>query len=418
MITLAELIASDDPAGAVRLTREAVDLARKELPGERLAETLAEAAITLWNSQDRRGACESFGAAVTETLELETDPPSWKELFLPLLQVAIYFGSASHGSQAPAGFQPPVQGMFLGTEGIDVSRYYPAQKVYLQYWMAVFAEGVSSYTATEVWLGRATGLASKYPAGPNIFSSAGFWVAYPLRRDDFREAARLTLLMADTTPVAVPQTDRDGNPVQQFSVASLPVAKNVPLAMLVGLVPAAIRLASLRLRNAPLADLAMHVDSIEQRVSGRPGAELVMQAVRDAVLSSMSAAACNASAGQLMSRIETTAAAIIYLIGCAFKAPVVAAMSSQAWLARHISQMYASWPSIEDEILFPFLESYWHQQAIMNFQEFSCSQAVTLRKLSHAGKAPSGTRAKTLLKNMEGCMPTPLPHDLRSWLDS
>jgi hypothetical protein len=82
----------------------------------------------------------------------------------------------------------------------------------------VFGEGLREYSDVEVWFRGAMRLAEAFPLARSIYSYAGFWVAYPLRRDDYREAVRLTVLMADANPDSATQSDQAGNAVRQFAV--------------------------------------------------------------------------------------------------------------------------------------------------------------------------------------------------------
>ena len=86
-------------------------------------------------------------------------------------------------------------------------------------------------------------LAEIFPVAQSIYLYAGFWVAYPLRRNNFRETTRLTVLMTDKNPSAV-QSDQMGDAIQQSALPKELAGMRGPFAMIIGLVPAARRLAS------------------------------------------------------------------------------------------------------------------------------------------------------------------------------
>jgi hypothetical protein len=416
MITLAEFLGKEDPAKAVALTHEAVLLSRTVLLGERLAESCAEETIARWNANDRKGAFDSLQLAVRETLTAESDAITWKELFLSLFRVAIYFGSIAHKSRPPVNINAPTQGMFLGTDGLDTTKFYPAQKSYIQIWMAMFGEGLREYSAAEVWLQGAMQLAETYPVARSIYTYAGFWVAYPLRRNDFRAAVRLTVLMADANPDSAARSDQAGDSVQQFAVPKELTAAQGPFAVIIGLVPAALRLAFLRLLGSSDEDLASQIGAIEDGLAGRPEANLVSHALRDAVLSAMTSTDCYVRAGQFIPSMGTAAAGMIYMVGSALKARVPDALVSQTWLAQNLERFFAEYPSVQDELLVPFLETYWRRQVIANGHEFRSGASFTLRMINESGRSASGSRTKALLRSMDSCIPTALSNGSRSWL--
>jgi hypothetical protein len=417
MITLAEFVGTDDSARAVTLTHEAVLLSRSALIGERLAESCAEEGIARWNANDRTGAFDSLQLAVRETLAAESDATTWKELFLSLFRVAVYYGSIAHKSRPPVGIDAPTQGMFLGTDGLDTTRFNPAQKSYIQIWMAMFGEGLRRYSDVEVWLQAAMQFAEIYPAARSIYTYAGFWVAYPLRRDNFSEAMRFTVLMADANPNSAALSDQAGVAVQEVVVPEELVAARGPAAMIIGLVPAALRLVLLRLQGSSDEDLVSKIIAIENGLSGRPELNLISQALRDAVLSTMSATDCYLRAGRLIPE-RNTAAGMIYMVGSAFKARVTDALVPQTWLGQHLARFFAEFPSVQDELLFPFLETYWRRQVIASGHEFRSAASFTLRLIGESGTTSSGSRTKALLRNMDLCLPTTLSNESRSWLSS
>jgi hypothetical protein len=415
MITLAELVGPEDPAGAITLTHEAVLLSQNALMGERLAESYAEEAIAYWGAGDRKASFASLQLAVRETLKNESDTTTWKELFLSLFRVAISYGSIAHRSRPARGIEVPTQGMFLGTDGLDTTKFYPAQKSYIQIWMAMFGEGLREYSDVEVWFDGAMQLAETFPAARNIYTYAAFWVSYPLRRNDFQEAVHLTVLMADATPTS---TTEFGEPAQPFGTPEELADARRRTAPIIGLVPAALRLALLRLQGAGDDVLALHIGTIEEELAGRPGAALISRAFRDALLSTMPADDCYIRAGQLIGQIETTAAGIIYMVGSGLKARVPDALVPHTWLAQNLERFFVGYPSVHDEILIPFLETYWRTQVIANGHEFRSGSAFTLRSIAEAVGSASGSRAKTLLRNMDTCIPTRLSTDSRAWLTS
>ncbi len=416
MITLAEFLGKEDPARAVALTNEAVLLSRTALLGERLAESYAEEAIARWSANDRMGAFNSLQLAVRETLRAESDAITWKELFLSLFRVAIYYGSIAHKSRPPVDIDAPTQGMFLGTDGLDTTKFSPAQKSYIQIWMAMFGEGLRKYSDAEVWLRGAMQLAEKYPVARSIYTYAGFWVTYPLRRDDFGEAARFTVLMADANPASAVQSDQAGVATQQLTVPNELITSRGPFAMIIGLLPVALRLALLQLQGFSDEDLASKIGAIEGGLVGRPELNLVSHALHDAILSTMTATDCYVRAGQLIPPMETTAAGMIYMVGSALKARVPDALVPQTWLAQKLERLFAEFPSVQEELLFPFLEIYWRRQVIASGHEFRSGASFTLQMISEAGRAASCSRTKALLRNMDLCIPTTLSNDSRNWL--
>jgi hypothetical protein len=417
MITLAEWVGAEDPVRAVELTREAVSLSRTALAGERVAESCGEEAIALWGANDRKGAFDALQVAVRETLAVESDTTNWKELFLTMFRVAVYYGSIAHKSHPPQNVDAPTQGMFLGTDGLDTTRFSPAQKSYIQIWMAMFGEGLREYADTEVWLRGAMGLAETLPPARSIYTYAGFWGAYPLRRDDFQEAMLWAMLMADATPAGA-QPEQPGDASQQFAMPNAMTALQGPFAMIIGLLPAAVRLALLRLQGASDEDLVSRIGAIEDGLVGRSERDLISQALGDALVSAMAAGDCYVRAGQLIPPMATSAAGMIYMVGSALKARVPDALVPQTWLGQNVEHFFAQFPSVQDELLFPFLETYWRRQVIANGHEFRSPAAFTLRLIDEAARSAPGLRTKRLLRSMDQCIPTTLSNVSRSWLAS
>jgi hypothetical protein len=222
--------------------------------------------------------------------------------------------------------------------------------------------------------------------------------------------------MADANPDSAARSDQAGDAVQQFAVPTELTAAQGPFAMIIGLVPAAMRLALLRLKGSSDEDLASEIGVIEDGLAGRPEVDLISQALRDTVLSAMAATDCYARAGQLIPSMGTAAAGMIYMVGSALKARVPDALVPQAWLAQNLERFFAEYPSVQDELLFPFLETYWRRQVIANGHEFRSGASFTLRMVSEAARATSSFRTKALLRNMDSCIPTTLSSDSRNWL--
>jgi hypothetical protein len=170
------------------------------------------------------------------------------------------------------------------------------------------------------------------------------------------------------------------------------------------------------LQGASDEDLASQIAAIEDGLAGRPDANLVSQALREAVLSAMTATDCYVRAGQLIPSMGTAAAGMIYMVGSALKARVPDALVPQTWLAQNIERFFAEYPSVQDELLFPFLETYWRRQVSANGQEFRSGASFSLRMIIEAARAASGSRTKELLRNMDSCIPTTLSSDSRNWL--
>lgn len=154
------------------------------------------------------------------------------------------------------------------------------------------------------------------------------------------------------------------------------------------------------------------------RVLRTSQATLISQALRDAMSPTMSANDCYIRAGELIPQSATTSAGMIYMVGSALKARVPNALVSHIWLAQNLERFFAGYPSIQDEILVPFLETYWRRQVIANGHEFQSGSAFTFRSIAEAVGSAPGSRAKTLLRTMDVCIPTTLTPDSRSWLTS
>jgi hypothetical protein len=114
----------------------------------------------------------------------------------------------------------------------------------------------------------------------------------------------------------------------------------------------------------------------------------------------------------------TAAAGMIYMVGSALKARVPDALVPQTWLVQNLERFFAEYPSVQDELLFPFLDTYWRRQVIANGHEFRSGASFTLRMIGESGRSASGSRTKALLRNMDSCIPTTLSNSDRSWLSS
>jgi hypothetical protein len=162
----------------------------------------------------------------------------------------------------------------------------------------------------------------------------------------------------------------------------------------------------------------LRIGAIEDGLAGRPERDLISQALRDALVSAMAAGDCYVRAGQLIPPMATSAAGMIYMVGSALKARVPDALVPQTWLGQNVEHFFAQFPSVQDELLFPFLETYWRRQVIANGHEFRSPAAFTLRLIDEAARSAPGLRTKRLLRSMDQCIPTTLSNVSRSWLAS
>jgi hypothetical protein len=105
-------------------------------------------------------------------------------------------------------------------------------------------------------------------------------------------------------------------------------------------------------------------------------------------------------------------------VGTVLKARVPDALVPQTWLGQHLAHFFTQFPSVQDELLFPFLETYWRRKVIASGHEFRSAPPFTLRLIGEPGTAPSGSRTKALLRSMDLCIPTTLSNESRSWLSS
>lgn len=420
LITLAELVRDKEPKSAVEYLKEAVGLSRAELPEvNRLIEALAEYALGLWELGDPETAFDACEEAVRLLYQSDEADPYWNKLFLAILELVWYLSSIAFFKKPPdvPNYQPPRQGAFLGLDQIDVRKFLPAQKGFLKMKMAMFAEGIGRTPNAGKWALEALSIADETPGARTIYSLAWLAIVPEILQNDFKKAAQLALLMADSRSPSAAELEQGGykepGAKQQMQEFLNSPQKSMTATIFLGLA-AACRLATLKLTGATDADIS---GAIEDIVKSKPE-DLRIQNIATALKASFLE---EHDWRELRARgraVINTEAAIgfVYYVGSALKRPLAQALNMQVWLADKGTKLSGGFPSLQSRFLWPFFGAFWSHVVATEAEQFRTAEKYTRSRVDDFAMDVSLHGVKRLLESMAFCLGVDLSDEAKEWL--
>jgi len=423
-ITLAEIRGKASPGDALGLVREAVEVSRKELEPERLAEAYAEEVIANWNLGDKEGAFQSLSLAIHTLLSIDTGSITWKQCFAGLFQMAFYYSSRACDLKVSTEVSEPTQGAFLGLDNFNISAVNASQRVIIQARMSMFAEGIGATDEAGQWFDRALSLLEEIPEAKAIRMHAGLGIAPALLAGDVVKAIRLGLMMADAeikSALALEHVQQLPDTEKQavLEITARGATIQAPFALFRFMTPIAAQLATAKLNGAPPDHLQQTTDQVFQALKDRPERQHIFSALQTAILEGKDWDSLHQVASTLVPQTNTLAAGMIYMIGAALHGPISASFGLQVWLARHVEKLFVDLPSIQSKIFYPFLESYWKKAVDAQAHSFRTAQAYTRKAILDARSGDNPRLwARILLRRMTFCLYGSTPEQVAGWLNS
>jgi tetratricopeptide (TPR) repeat protein len=424
LITLAEIRGKESPGDALGLVKEAVEVSRKWLEPERLAEVYAEEAIANWNLGDREGAFQSLSLAIHTLLPLNTGSVTWKQCFAGLFQMAFCYSSRACDLKLPTEVSEPTQGAFLGLDNFNISAVNGPQRVIIQARLSMFAEGIGATDEAGQWFDRALSLLEEIPEARAIRMHAGLGIAPALLAGDVVKAIRLGLMMADAEIKSalalehvqqLPDTEKQA--VLEMTARGATI--QAPFAFFRFMTPIAAQLATAKLNGAPPEHLQQTMDQVSQALKDRPERQNILSALQTAILEGTDWESLHRVASTLVPQTNTLAAGMIYMIGAALHAPISVSFGLQVWLAQHVEKLFGDLPSIQSKIFYPFLKSYWTKAVDAQAYSFRTAQAYTQNAILDACSVDNPClSARILLRRMAFCLYGSFPEQIARWLNS
>jgi hypothetical protein len=231
-------------------------------------------------------ACEE---AVRLLLGCQDSDPYWIKLFLAVFGVVWYLSSMAYFRRAPnvRNYEAPKQGRFLGLDDVDTKTFVPAQKAFVRIKMAMFAEGVGKTAAAGKWAVEALGVADEIAGAKTIYSLAWLDIAPEIVQDNYSEAVRMALVMADSRSPGAAALEEDGfkEPGERQRIQELlEDPRKETMGMMLLAVSLVCRLATLQLKGASTEEISTGIESVSSSRSGDLRIEKISKALREALL--------------------------------------------------------------------------------------------------------------------------------------
>jgi hypothetical protein len=405
LITLAEEVGKTDAHRAVEYTQEALDLSRRQdWSILRIVEASAEHSLALWLAGERNAAFVTLQEAAIGLFRGKSDQAEWTKLFLAFFELATYLSSVALNGTPPPNWQnvTPQVGRFLGLDNVDVTRFLQEQEDFLRIRMAMFAEGVGDTTAAGSWIDEVFSVAT-LPDAQNVTSAFAYLGIGPaLQNEDFLKAIHLGLKYAAVVPT--------GNPSSQLGGSQADLALRTGL--IKGLVPVALKLATLALRGSNVANA---VDSTAHTLTIQ-GYRIVGSAVQDLLADGKTGAELHEHGRAEMAR-GSYAAGMILILASSMRSSLEQALHSHIWLARQLENAFERVPSLVRHVEVPFFQAFWTQAVAQQGQKFRTSSAYTSRSIADAVNHPDQAGIKQLFRAMAFCLGTDLTEDAKQWVE-
>jgi len=420
-ITVGEVVARTDLQSAPQYTSRAVDVARTSiLEPIRLAEALAEHSLALWNAGRTEDSFAAWEEGVEKLLAARDQRPSWTQTFLAFLHASGYFsGMSLWGKISDPNFAIPKPGLFLALDNMPVEKYQPIQDGLLLLRTAMFAEGVADSASSAKWATRAFTEAQRQ-SGADLLDSFG-WLPIPdfVETADYERAIQSAYAFSklhkpDETSLRTFELDEpDRKRVEEIYTEP----KTLERALLFGLVPIALRLATLRFDRDITQDLAAVTSAMEQ-LSPEPDDpwKQAAQFFQSMFSDEKTWRQWHDEIAPLYAN-NRWALAILASLASVLESPLLQSLGSQIGLARTLEQVFKISPSIRGKFMAPFFVRYWQAAIASNVGQFRTSAAYTQKAYSEAASLPPLIRVKKLLATMVFCTNLSLPPDLSAWLD-
>lgn len=426
LITVAEGVARYNPSLAPEYARQAVDIAESANLGQvRVAEALGEYAISLWNAEEREQAFIEWQKAVPLLVPAVDQPPSDIQVFLAFLHAAAWFGTMAvlgkppNSSSGDEDYVDPAAGFFLATDRIPSELYQPIKNNHFLIQTAMFAEGVGHTEAAGKWAKLALDGGSAASGTELLKPFIWLTIAPALVSNEYIEAVERARSMAaaaipgedEFDKVGVRQADRPR--VQRV----LSDQRRFELSLILGLVPLAFRLCTLRFAqdiSSDLSRLATHLNSIDG-----PDAAQWKEAAK--VLTTVLSGTDQSwrqlhSQGSQYYRENRAGLGIVSFLGSVLFASEQQSLATQIKIAMDLEKIFGTKPSIQQKILYPFFEKYWGNAIDSGSTCFRTAAAYTRRSFDAARAKPVRSRLKAVFGSMVFCIGLSLPPDLRDWL--
>jgi len=423
LITLAEIRGKSSPPEAVLLVREAVEVARKDLEPERLAEAYAEEAIASWNQGHKEASFDSLSRAIHTILSIDTGSVTWKQCFAGLFQMAFYYSSRVCNITIPDWVSEPALGAFLGLESFNISAVNASQKVIIQVRMSMFAEGIGATEYAGTWFDDALSLLGDVEEARSIRLFAGLGIAPALLAGELGKVIRLGLMLADAegkSALALEHMQQlpDANKQVIQDIATTIHAVQTPLAFLRFMAPIAAHLAIAKLIGLRAEEEKQMMEQIASALQNRLERTQMISALQTAILEETDWESLHKIASTLVPQIETTAVGIIYMIGAALKAPISVSFGLHVWLARNIEKLFRDLPSLQCKVFYPFFETYWMKAVDTQTHGFRTAPGYTRKSILAARSGEPALWGRVLLRNIAFCLYGSVPQQIRAWLNS
>ena len=424
LVTLGEEEGRRDPRLAAAYIKEALDLSRAEsLGAHRIIEVLGEYSLALWNAGDAESAFAACEEAVLLLLSCDDSDPYWIKLFLAIFQLVTYLSSMALYGGVPdvPNYQVPEQGWFLGLDmdNFDTNTFAPAQKAFLRIRMAMFAEGIGRTPDAGKWTVEALAAADQTAGARTIDLFAWLDLAPEILKNNYGEAVRMALLMADSRSAAVAALEESGlkdlSKRQQIQ-ESLNDPLNETVALMLLAVALICRLATLQLRGTPTEEISIAIESIRESRPGEARIERIVVAFREGLLEDRGWSELRTSGEQVMS--SDAGLGLVYYFASALRRPLAHALTMHVWLAQNTEKMFHGYLSLLRTIILPFFGAFCLDAVRREPEQFRTAEAYTRRRVEAFADDTSLDGVKQLLSSMAFCLGESLPESAKEWLAS
>lgn len=434
LIIASQATGISDPEGAIRLTEQAVQLAKEsaEIPETDVVKALGEKAIALWLTGDLAGAFAPLVEAGERLFACKDDKPAWKVLLVVYGHVVGYlsylhrFGKPPRpgGVEMPA----PVRNVFLFDQPDALAQYDESKDCLVAGSLANFAMSVGDGERGAQWALRAFDMArdTGSPQTRLVTSSAALvHLTVADRYEDELDVSLSTgkIIVASEIEESKgraidtgfdPETTLGAKPSEEWSKAEAKAA-------MLGLVPVMFRLATIHLTDETQA-LA--------------GAERVARTCREIARDASAPALWNAAA-DLFERVfagEMSAEElrikgkehveesppvlhILCYVGISLLGSVQQAAGSQLAVLPYLSEVFGSSSPVYTQIIVPFIRSYWQHN--MGESRFSFRNPSAVEEaLSRAVAAPSEVSTQQILEVVASSAGVTPSEKAKAWLNT
>jgi hypothetical protein len=421
LVTVSEGVALRDPHAATEWTSQAVEVAKSGgLESIRVAESLGEHSIALWNAGRRGDSFLVWQEAIESLLKARDQRPSWTQAFLAFLHAAGYFSGMSLFGKVSPDYAAPKPGLFLAVDNIPVEKYQPIQDGLLLLRTAMFAEGVCQTSAAAKWAKVALSEAGRQPGADMLQAFAWLPIPDAVISGNYSDAIQRGYAMSQLRAPDAPS-------LETFKVGSADEVKiqqiysprrMIERGLLFGPVLITFRLATVRFDGDISGDVDAVISLLEQ-VSSEVGNDWRQSAdVIKLLFSGQRTWREFHTDGERYYAEGRVALGVMSFIGSLLGAPLKQSLASQIRTAKDLEKLFEISPSIRHNLLEPFFVRFWADAINQVGAEFRTSAAYTSRSYAEAASSPTGVRLKKVFASMVFCMGLSVPEDLGSWINA